>query len=484
MQRVNEVLAEVEALIAVATRAHEQVKVVNSPYRLRKDDREHPQPYLSLQPPPGLDSTTLHLETMAFYFMPDININNVLLFYAGPIHNDASHPSISDDDYIALTVEDHVSLHWRLGGHYNSSESSYSFTDSAEFLVTRVGSMFELQVSDLPEPLVYAGVDNGSLVFRVTENTVYLVGGYPQDLAIAVPDFTRYSSFEGVVSLVLYNGHLWSLWDYSTHSTSNSLDFNRNRKASENAWIPSGLALDPHVLSFDGSGYIKPTKFISVSSMFSGGTIITMTLFRPSLDGLVMFMYDTTNDCSLEVGIADGTVCVAVTMMATDTSMVTSTGCFPLVLPEHRIFILHFGSFIRVFNNTNQFHDLPNIQLNFDEVEVWFGGVELDNLPTGYRPNISNHGYRGCIHMDVVYMGTTYLVFDSNPVKEYYVPSENKQAVSFTCLNGEHVSCTCKPLSVRGTCKPLCKRYLFVCLSCAGTHQHCQLGWKLVFVLR
>ena len=162
--------------------------------------------------------------------------------------------SLTNADYIAITAtsQNSIELDWRLGPNNGSTVfESFSISTSAEIFLTRVGTQLELQASGgTLQRFVRNGVEqqNCSLVFKPVPNTVYYIGGRPEGIELVSSVPAAVNSFIGTYQLILFNGDLWTLWDYRSRSNTNFFDFNTHSRTENTVWFPSPTGLQGELL--------------------------------------------------------------------------------------------------------------------------------------------------------------------------------------------------------------------------------------------
>ena len=445
-QQNRDIISEIDSLLVNVADTHRLINKINSPARLGLNGSI--KPYISLQPPPTVTTENeIQFESLDIYVYPIDHSPPALLFYAGPVvREEDSDQAIKEEDYIALTSEsdNYILLQWRIGSWSSNIKLNKEITAATEIFFSRVGSMFELRVGSgqvlLNTIVRNTTINNDSLLFRISEHTGFLVGGKPVMSSLALPDFELYNSFMGVVNLLLFNGELWSLWNYRNRSDTDFLRSNNNDKVFRineavnlNAWISKPLSRG-YSLSFDGDGYVKPIKFVN-STLTGAITRIQFYLSIKTLEGLVAFLYDPNTNVSLEIGLTGGNVIVKLAGPTFNTVEFTR----PIVSMDFNTIVNEIGvldNFVQYkYGNTGQDKQQPNLKFFDDSSQIvaWFGGVVLDQLPESLRPTITTRGYRGCIDVDIEISSIFIDVF-SDGFRENYLGSNIQKGMSGTCL--------------------------------------------------
>lgn len=447
MRENNDILAEIDTLLESISDTHKLVQKINSPVRLQQSSSTG-SPYISLQPPPGVTNITqgVQFQSLDMYLFPAAGYSPPsLLFYAGPIikETESDQSSLALDDYIALTSESSQSLllRWRINGVSNSVARAGGISGHTEVYFTSVGSMFELQLiePDQGPPSRYLSLINGSLLFKPTEKTVYLLGGQPVSSSLAISG--TYSSYIGLVHLLLFNGNLWSLWDYRNRSdTVFTGGFLRDSDgALDNVWIPNRTPVPrTNVLSFDGDGsYIKPVRFYHTGS-FGGSGTLRFTLYIKSLKGLVVYLYDPVSEIRLELALYQGNVIMIISGPGFDTLRLTT----PIDGTDFtgRSYLFEYsGNNIRytasgrpsVLDTRTGFGFFTDLT----RIEAWFGGMAPPNLSSLGTSLITNTSYEGCLDVDLrmTLTGPRVDTLSDNFINNY-LSSTNQKGVTGTCL--------------------------------------------------
>ena len=446
MKENNDILLEIDSLLDSISDTHDLVKKINSPVNLQPSSSQ--SPYISLQPPPGTTNSTqgIQFQSLDLYLFPAAGYSPPsLLFYAGPIikEGQSDQSSLLVDDYIALTSESSQSLllQWRINGVSNSVSRTGSISGHTEVYFTSVGSMFELQLiePDQGPTSRYLSLINGSLLFRGTERTVYLLGGQPLSSSLAISG--TYSSYIGLVHLLLFNGNLWSLWDYRNRSdTVFTGGFLRDSDgALDNVWIPTKTPVSrTNVLSFDGDGsYIKPVRFYHTGSFGSSGTL-TFNLYIKSLEGLVAYLHDPVSDIRLELALYQGNVIMIISGPSFETLRLT-TPIDDTDFTDRSYSFQFSGNFIRYAVSGRPFESYTRNNFAFftdlTRIEAWFGGVAPPTLSSLGTSLITNTSYEGCLDVDLTmtFSGPRVDVLSNNFINNY-LSSGTQRGVSGTCL--------------------------------------------------
>lgn len=402
IQQNNDIISDIDALLLSVDSTHELLHKINSPGRFQTNGTI--QPYLSLQPPPAHDSVqdVLQFDALKIYLNAEGEYRAPgLLFYMGPLKENrapGNDSSLVTEDYLAIvdqTFPRRVSVEWRIGGVTGTESISYTISDQSQIFLKRVGSMFELSggsINPLPTPDRNFDLVEGSLIFKTTPNTVFLFGGRPNGAELALPDYSTYNSLIGTLDLIVYNGELWSPWNYRRQSETSFIgSYIRHEAATEEN------TLGTNKLSFDGDGYLKPKIFSDLMLTSSPPRYsITLNYKVDSLEGLLMYLYDPIDSKSLEFAIVDGSLCFR---------LFDNVNVFNLCLPrpddytdEQQILIRFAGNQVDVQRNRHQFLTFTDLTL----VEAWFGGVVSDQLPESFRPVLTTKGIRGCIDITLI----------------------------------------------------------------------------------
>ena len=443
-QQNRDIISEIDSLLVNVADTHKLINKINSPARLGLNGSI--QPYISLQPPPTVTTENeIQFESFDLYVYPIDYFSPALLFYAGPVVREGdSDQALKQDDYIAVTSESNndIVLQWRIGSGSGNIKQNMEITAETEIFFSRVGSMFELRVGSgrvrLNTLVQNTAINNDSLLFRISEDTGFLIGGKPVMSSLALPNFKSYNSFMGLVNLLLFNGELWSLWNYRNRSDTDFLRSNNDKKvfrideaAAFNARILSS-SLQGYSLSFDGDGYVKPIKFVS-----STGAINRITFFLSikSLEGMVAFLYDPITNVSLEIGLTGGNVIVKLSGPTfTTVEFTRPIGLMDFSTQSNLIGVA--GNFVQYNYQTGTMQKTQNgVQFFHDtsRIVAWFGGVILDQLPEFLRPTITTRGYRGCVDIEI-YIGSLKIGVFSNSFHENYLGSNVQKGMSGTCL--------------------------------------------------
>lgn len=446
MQQNIDILSEIDTLLSNIADTHSLVKKINSPANFIS-----PSPYISLQPPPKttttlinnntllFDSIDIYLSTGAMYRPPS------LLFYAGPMisSSEPDQSSLTREDFIGLTTDSpqSISLRWRVGTSEGIVTRTGSIDGFTEVYFTRVGSLFELQVvgSGVGPTRHLSPLKNNSLLFTMTERTVFLIGGSPTGSSLALPG--TYNSFLGSIDLLLYNGDLWSLWDYRNRSaTEFGRGFRRHDNALNNAWIPSKTpSARTNVLSFDGSGYIRAVRFYHEFQLGARDGI-SFHLFIKGLQGLVAYLRDPQTNVTLQLGLRDGNVILRLSGPSFATQQRTAPISDSDFSGGSTYTVLVVGEFIQ-FNMKGSTDVVQVSGFQFftflNRIEAWFGGIDR-RLFTEYDPVISDSNYRGCVDVDATIGGGRIDIFSSRFV-ENYLSSSIQNGLSGTCLRSVRI---------------------------------------------
>ena len=445
LEENKNILSDIDSLLTSVANTHQLIAKINSPTQLSKNGSINP--YISLQEPPNVNGS-ITFGSLDMYVYPMMGYETpAVLFYAGPIlsENDPDTGPILEEDYIALTSETStIRLQWRISGNSFSVERDGTLSSHNEILFTQSGSMFELNFIDgnMP-PAQHLNILNNSLSFRITENTVYLIGGIPPNSVVALPQFQNYKSYIGLVTLVLFNGELWSLWNYRSRSMTNFIgEFRRDLNgALQNVWTGS-ILLNTNTLSFNGNGYISPIRFLpsGLSGTFARGSQFRFDLNIKSVEGLIAFMYDPETNITLEFALSQGHF-----------YMVVDGPSFERIEFKRPILLIDFlsGSPVHQFRlnsansisfiSGNQLFNRFNIQgfqffTDLNRIKVWFGGVLLDRLPPNIRPSVTTARYEGCLNMALSTGGRNIPLFASFDFGDSYLGSTLQQGVSGACL--------------------------------------------------
>ena len=446
MEENNDILSEIDQLLDNIADTHDLVKKINSPANLQLSGTT--SPYLSLQPPPGLTNTSQELLFQSFdmYLFPAASYSPPsILFYAGPIAMNTAGPnasSILTDDYIALTSESSQSLllQWRMNGVTGSVSRAGVISGHTEIYFTSVGSMFELQLIEPNQRSASQSLSliNGSLSLSVSDRTVFLIGGQPDSSLLAISGV--YSSYFGLIHLILFNGNLWSLWDYRSRSdTVFTGGFIRDSDgALDNVWIPSKQpAARTNVLSFNGKGsYLKPVRFYHSGTFGSSGTL-NFRLFIKSVEGLVAYLTDPVSSVTLQLALTEGNVVMIVSGPTFETLNLST----PIGETDFtgRLYSFQFsGNNIRyaVSGRSSLFPSINNFAFFTDltRIEAWFGGVAPPI--SSMLDFVTSSSYRGCLDVDLqlVFGGTRIDILNENFIQNY-LSSSVQRGVSGTCLS-------------------------------------------------
>ena len=446
LQQNSDIISEIETLIANVGDTHDLVRRINSPALFQQN-----QAYISMQPPPGRNlDRGIQFESLDMHLIPNSPNTPVLLFYAGPVVEEGSpgNESVLDnEDFIAITSEDTntnedmLLLQWRIGNSKGSVSEELTLNAISEIFVTRTGSMFELQGAKggafLQAPTRNVSVIEGALLFKMTDNTEFLMGGKPLSAKLAIADYDKYNSFLGQFGLVLFNGAVWSLWDYRRRSETVFVNgFTRVETDSNIPWIPGKNPISrTNVLSFDGTGYLKPKQFIE-SGLFTSDSAIILYIRTESLEGLVFYMYDESQNVDLEVAFYDGSLYIRLGQPDAQNEIMVSRQIQNIDFDETTITLRQIGTFFFISGSfpvttmpmTSFFSDLT-------QVGVWYGGVKEDLLPESFRPKITTKSYRGCFDIDIEIEGNRQEVLEqTNFFVENYLESPIQKGMSATCL--------------------------------------------------
>ena len=456
MDKNNDLITDIDALIARASRTHDLVKKINSPVAFQFQ----PEAFLILQPPPGQQvqssNGTIQIDTLNIIIWRDSFFAPLpaLVFYAGPV-SDNSEDDLSTGDYIAVTMEpfddkhDTLNLMWRLGQNEGDLSTRQPIKFRSQIYITRVGSQFELltgtsrgSLGEKPEnQQLHSSVDDGSLLFHVTPKTEYLVGGIPPNAFLALPDAGKYASYEVDYNLLLVNGELWSLWDYSQHSPVNfSTEFNHHDNAFENIWLPQDdvdKGEKYYSLSFDGSSYLKPARFVS-ETVAASTTVneLTLNIRLVSVNGLILFLYDESDNSSLEVAMVDGDITLVYNgNLDKKASMKVEPRLYDGLVPV----MIQWSTEKKAIQDT-----FTKVEVG-DEVlfpggfsplttHAWMGGVKKSELKFPFVPRLTNESFRGCLNMELEFSSNVDLSEQSFIRDNYFSPDSIMKGISGTCL--------------------------------------------------
>lgn len=445
IQLNNDIISDIDMLLQSVDSAHELLHKINSPGKFQTNGTI--QPYLSLQPPPAHDSVQdmLLFDSLKIYMNAEGEYRAPgLIYYMGPIVEEGApgnDTALLTEDYLAIvdkTSPRRVSVEWRMGGVTGTQTISYTVSDQTQLFLKRVGSMFELSggaVDPLPTPGRSYNLVEGSLIFKTTPNTVFLFGGRPSGAELALPDYSSYNSLIGTLDLIIYNGDLWSPWNYRRHSQTSFIgSFIRHEAATEEN------TLGTNRLSFDGEGYLKPKIFSNHLSITSPPAyFITLTYKVDSLEGLLMYLYDPVESISMEAAIVDGRACVRLD----DSINPVISHCYslPTVYTNEQQILMRFGrnlASIVLGSPSPPFNTFPDLS----RVEAWFGGVVLDQLPQSYRPVLTTKGIRGCIDVTLFQSGLNARVFrQSTFFIQNYLNSPVQKGFSGNCFTSVSYQC-------------------------------------------
>jgi hypothetical protein len=444
LQQNNDIMTEIDSLLDRVSDTHSLIGKVNSPVRLAANGDINP--YVSLQPPPG-QGPNITIATVDMYLYPDAGYTPpALLFYAGPIIDSSSNDTrpIENEDFMALTTElspRRVTLRWRIGGRSNSLSQNFDITSDTEVYVTQSGSMFQLKVINpvIPEPVRNTDITgaDGDVIFRATDSTVYLVGGFPPNTRTALP--AGYRSHSGLVHLLLVNGELWSLWNYRNRSmTTFTGEFRTVKGVTDNAWTTSSRSTS-NPLSFDGDGYVHPIQLLPSGTFAPLSTLRFFIYVKGVEDGLIAFMYDPQTNVSLEMAVYEGNIHIIIRGPTFDDVVYTRSITAGDLSGSSNELLYAFsrGQYIIRYRHSGINNDLRRNEFQFftdlTRLEVWFGGVRVDQLPVDVRPSLTTRGFKGCLDMEVVISNVITPVFD-NGFEEFYIRSDEKTRLSGTCL--------------------------------------------------
>ena len=455
MNRNSDLLEDIDSLIRSVIETHDLIKTVNAPTVLRRNT-EISRPFISLQPPPAIfgRNELLQFETLDIYLTPDTGyMTPALLFYAGPAvdtSRGSDRSSLTDADYIAITAttNNRVELAWRLGSNTGAISQAFSIGSQTEVFVTRVGSQLELQVSGGPleAPTRRVVQQNCSLVFQSVSNTVYYIGGRPEEVELVSSVPATINSFVGTYQLILFNGDLWTLWDYRSRSNTDFFDFNTHASADNNAWFPSSRSIQGELLSFDGNGYVRPTVMAPASFTNAGEY---QFYFRVrSTKGLLAYMFDRERNVSMEVALRDGQLHVEMRwdsevitysrpMLATDLDPPSSRlGDLLIQYRSNAVQIRSSGVDMIYFQSRGDFQSSFRSFGDLRRVEAWFGGVDPSMIEEPFVPRITRQGFRGCfiIELHGTSSGTVFPFILRNGFLENYLMSPVQQHISGTCI--------------------------------------------------
>ena len=420
---------------------HDLLKRISSPATFQTSGSI--QPYISLQPPPGVESIndTIQFNSLEIYLFADSDYNAPgILFYAGPLVEEGSlsnNSALIDEDYLAIVnqPDNVVTVEWRISQYSGSRSIAYTIADQKQLYLRRAGSMFELAAGfrdTAVDPVTNFTLIEGALLFKTTENTVFLIGGRPSGSMLAVTNHEIYGSLSGTLDLVLYNGVLWSLWDYRRRSNTEFIGtYNRHEAAQDNIFVLSSRSqASANILSFDGNGYLKPRQFID-EGVFDTDVINSFFIhYRlSSLEGLIMFLYDPETSTSIEAAVYDGQIQVLFNdgiNIYKYTQTITNED-------------FNGGSLtIRFASDLIAIEDIVEDFVTFTDltrVQAWFGGVILDELPATIRPSITTKRFRGCVDLIVNYgLGERNLFSQTDFFVENYLNSPVQKDVSATCF--------------------------------------------------
>ena len=317
-----------------------------------------------------------------------------------------------------------------------------------EIYITRVGSQFELQFGRTRNDLkagtmgmnLHSNITDASLLFHVTPRTEYIFGGVPPNAVLALPEANKYASFDAEYNLLLVNGELWSLWDYSKRSDTDLLHtttFNFHQPAFQNLWLKTTNLEDQndYVLSFDGSSYLKPARFVDENRGLPGD--ITLYIRPVNVDGLILFLYDEKENSSIEVAMENGSISVLYNGGNKQTTKLEPKN-YGSEKVTVRIrwrrdddIILVSNRFIAMTGTTFDLGQFFNSGLSPTTTHAWMGGVKKSELKFPFVPKLTNESFRGCLGIDY---GNNDLFTQSNIRDNYFSPDAIIKGVSGNCL--------------------------------------------------
>ncbi len=445
IQENIDIISDIDKLLLTVDATHELLKRINSPATFEASGSINP--YISLQPPPGIQgfNDSIQFDSLEIYLNADSNYNSPsILFYAGPLVEEGSHSNesiLTSEDYLAIIDQrvpsDALTVEWRIGGNTDSISISYTIADQKQLYLRRVGSMFELSAGfedNAVAPSSNYMLVEGSLLFKITENTVFLIGGQPPGSLLAISNQEVYGSLSGTLDLLLYNGDLWSIWDYRRRSDTNFIarQFIRHEAAQDNVFVVASL-VSANVLSFDGNGYLKPKQFID-QGMFNPSSIsaIVINYRLSSLEGLIMFLYDPVTSVSIEVAVYDGNI------QAMLNDGVNTPRYMKMILNDDfndgGMLTIRFANNLLLFDNQQTVESFITFT-DLTRVQAWFGGVILDQLPDTIRPSITTKRFRGCVNV-IIDIGSQQrnLFGQGDFFVENYLNSGIQKDISATCF--------------------------------------------------
>ena len=440
IQQNNDILSDIETLLRTVDSTHRLLQKINSPALF--EEAGSIKPYISLQPPPGVDNNeeTIQFDSLELYLNAYSSYQSPgLLFYAGPLVETGTpgNDSTLAEDYLAIVdnAVNTISVEWRIGSNMGKNSIPYDIVDQRQVYLRRTGSMFELAAGfdePLPMPTRDFTLLEGSLLFTMSPNTVFLVGGRPASSRLALNDYETYGSISGTLDLLLYNGDNWTPWNYRRRSNTTFIgSYNRHVEAISNTYVPAS-APTANVLSFDGNGYIRPTQFVE-QGMFVSLNRILINYRLNSFEGLLMYLYDPITSVSVEVGVLNGHLMVhlkdGVNQDTLYQRLLTSND-----FDEASLLLEFNGGMVRLDgDNAFIFPFVPFTDLT--RLQAWFGGVSSNHLSEPFQPTITTKGIRGCISVTVTASNIGNAIFRQTPFFiENYLNSPIQNGFSATCF--------------------------------------------------
>ena len=436
----NDILSDIETLLRTVDSTHKLLEKINSPAVF--EEAGSIKPYVSLQPPPGVgdneetiqfDSLELYLNANGLYRSPG------LLFYAGPLVEPGTpgNDSTLAEDYLAIVdnAGNTISVEWRIGSNAGTNSMEYDIADESQVYLRRTGSMFELMAgfdAPLPTPIRDFTLLEGSLLFTTSPNTVFLVGGRPASSRLALNNYENYGSISGTLDLLLYNGDNWTPWNYRRRSNTTFIGlYNRHMAAISNTYVPLS-ASTANVLSFDGTGYIRPSQFVERQIFGSNNNRIRIDYRLNSFEGLLMYLYDPVTSMSIEVGVSNGHLMVLLKDGVNDNMYQRALKSEDF---DEGSLLMEFSSGRVRLDNNNEFIFLFVSFTDLTRLQAWFGGVSSNHLSEPFQPTITTKGIRGCISVTVTASSINDDIFRQTPFfVENYLNSPIQNGVSGTCF--------------------------------------------------
>jgi hypothetical protein len=480
METNDEIISEIDDIITGLKSVHNVIQKVNAPAIFERSVND-PRPFLSLQPPDRAQAMEPVLfDLIDLYLVPNgLSEEGSLLFYAGPAwrKDDVNHTrQMNEETFIALTAsKSRLTLHYNLkvcqpneectstGDRMLDHKKGQLLDVSPNHVqIMRVGNHVRLvrrSGGENGEPQLSTPLEQeGELLFIPTQRTVYYIGGQPSNVKIHA-SVDGYESYSGNVNLLLYNHKEWSIWDIRDSSPTKFWDYSNNRKKG-NTLVFTDLS-ESELLSFDGNGYLYTQQLAGgVNTKIRSESIgvdseLVFSFSAQSRDGLIVFMFEPSEQMSLELSLTNGIVMLQIRDRNEGKNetlyFLLHAEQFELAIKQFYypslgiiLFVEERGVSPRViFSFQNYFRETTDTQ-------VWFGGYREDiadslrrrNNEELYEPVVTS-SFRGSVKVEMQgpNQAATQDVFTTSfrTFREHYINSEFQRGVSRTAIKTQYV---------------------------------------------